>query len=83
VVICGFPHPGMKVTVRLHASLRRHGDSLERELGAGATVADLMAQLPFPAEHAGMIVSGDRQLEMNSALRDGQEINLFPPLAGG
>lgn len=73
----------MKITVRLHASLRRHGDAFERELDAGATVADLLAVLPFPPEHAGMIVCGDRQLAMNSALRDGQEINLFPPLAGG
>lgn len=30
-----------------------------------------------------MIVSGAEHLEPTTVLRDGQEVNLFPPLAGG
>jgi molybdopterin converting factor small subunit len=30
-----------------------------------------------------MIVSGAEHLEPTSLLHDGQEVNLFPPLAGG
>jgi len=49
----------------------------------GATVADVVARLGIPPQHAKMIVSGDACLEAASVLHDGQEVNLFPPLAGG
>ena len=78
----------MKVQVKLFASLRKYmpagsGDALTVELPDGAVVRDAIATLGIPAEHARMIVSQNEQLEPTSALRDGQEINLFPPLAGG
>jgi molybdopterin converting factor small subunit len=79
----------MKVHVKLFASLRKYvpagtgGERLIVELPEGALVSDAIAQLGIPAEHARMIVSNDTQLEATAPLRDGQEINLFPPLAGG
>jgi len=53
------------------------------ELPDGATIADLIASLRIPPGHAAMMVSGDEHLGTSSVLRDGQEIHLFPPLAGG
>ncbi len=79
----------MHVTVNLHATLRKYlpagstDNSVAVELPEGATVADLIGRLGIPADHAKMIVSGDEYLEVSSAVRDGQQINLFPPLAGG
>ena len=53
------------------------------ELHDGATVADAIARLAIPAGYAKMIVCGVDYLEPTSVLQDGQEVNLFPPLAGG
>jgi molybdopterin converting factor small subunit len=79
----------MKVHVKLFASLRKYmpaGSAAERvtvEVPAGASVRDAIAGLGIPPEHARMIVSRDVQLEPGTPLEDGQEINVFPPLAGG
>lgn len=55
----------------------------ELDLHEGASVAEVIARLGIPPDHAGMIISGDDQIEPTSLLYDGQEVNLFPPLAGG
>ncbi len=79
----------MHVTVKLHATLRKYlptastDNSVAMELPEGTTVADLITRLAIPADHAQMIVAGDQHLELSSPVRDGQEINVFPPLAGG
>ena len=74
--------------VRLHAILKKHlppdaNGTAVIELPDGASVADLIAHLKIPPKHTGMMVSGDEYLETTTPLREGQEVNLFPPLAGG
>jgi molybdopterin converting factor small subunit len=79
----------MTVRVKLHAILRKFlpPDATDHtavlDLDAGATVADAIGRLGIPPQHARMLVSGDDYLTLESPLRDGQEINVFPPLAGG
>lgn len=79
----------MRVTVRLHGTLRKFlptgtGDNVTVvELSDGASVADAIARLGIPPAHAKMFVSGDEHLEATTVLHDGQEVNVFPPLAGG
>ncbi len=78
----------MRITVTLHGTLRKFapahaGNAVALDLSDGATVADIFRRLGIPPGHAKIIVSGNQQLEPASALHDGQEINLFPPLAGG
>ena len=79
----------MRVTIRLHATLRKYlpagadGNAVRIDVPAGATVADAVARLGIPPDHAKMMVSGGEHLEPNSALRDAQEVNVYPPLAGG
>ncbi len=79
----------MQVTVRLHATLKKYiprgnsGDAVVLEVPAGSTVAEVVERLGIPPKHAGMLVCGDDYLERSSPVRDGQEINVFPPLAGG
>ena len=75
--------------IKLFASLRKYlpkghaTDTLTLELPEGAAVRDAIAALGIPAEHARMVVSRNEQLDVAARLQDGQEINLFPPLAGG
>jgi molybdopterin converting factor small subunit len=79
----------MQVRVKLNATLRKYlpatdtGGIAVLDLPHGATVADAIEQLGIPADHAQIIVSGDEHLEPTSMLNDGQEVNLFPPVAGG
>ena len=79
----------MRIRVKLHATLRKylpagaHDNIVAVELPASATVADLVVHLGIPPAHARMVVSGNETLEPQSPLRDGQELNIFPPLAGG
>jgi sulfur carrier protein ThiS len=79
----------MTARVKLHAILRKYlpPDAVDYtavvELPDGATVADAIAKLGIPPTHAKMLVSGDDYLEPDTVLRDGQEVNVFPPIAGG
>jgi len=79
----------MIVRVKLNASLRKFlppgvpENVTQIDLPDGATVADAIDSLGIPRDHARIAVSGAEQLEMSSGLRDGQEVSLFPPLAGG
>ncbi len=79
----------MHVTIRLHATLRKYvpagtdGNAVRLDVPDGATVADAIERLGIPPAHAKMLVSGGEHLEPTAVLRDGQEVNLFPPLAGG
>jgi molybdopterin converting factor small subunit len=77
------------VKVRLLASLRRYlpagssGDRAEVVLPDSATVSDLVVKLGIPSGRAAMVMSGDERLDETSVLREGQEVSLLPPLAGG
>lgn len=79
----------MRVTAKLHGTLRKYlpagssDNTTVVEVAEGATVADVVARLGIPSNHAKMMVSGSDHLEPTSVLHDGQELNLFPPLAGG
>jgi molybdopterin converting factor small subunit len=79
----------MHITAKLHGTLRKYlpaGSAINAtvvEVPDGATVAEVISQLNIPPGHAKMIVSGNEHLEPTSVLHDGQELSLFPPLAGG
>ena len=79
----------MQITAKLHGTLRKYlpaGSAFNAtavEVPDGATVAEVVGRLGIPTGHAKMIVSDNEQLELSSLVRDGQELNLFPPLAGG
>ena len=79
----------MRVMIRLHATLRKYlpagaaRNAVRLDLPDGATVAEAIERLGVPPAHAKMMVCGDQHLEPATVLRDGQEVNLYPPLAGG
>jgi molybdopterin converting factor small subunit len=79
----------MRVTAKLHGTLRKYlpagtaANAIVVDVRDGATVAEIIARLSIPVNHAKMFVSGEEHLEPSTVLHDGQEINVFPPLAGG
>ena len=79
----------MRVTVRLYAFLAervpgaRSGSRLELELPEGSTLSDLVARLAVPREQARITVVNGRMQELDHRLQPGDEVGIFPPVAGG
>ena len=53
------------------------------ELPETATVAELIRQLAIPAELSRIVLVNGRDVEDDAALRAGDVVDVFPPLAGG
>ena len=79
----------MKVEVRLFATLQPYlpagarGDSISLDLPAGATVRDVVESLRIPADIACLTVVNGREAALEQVLSPGDELAMFPPLAGG
>ncbi len=79
----------MLVTVKLFASLRKYapngtaGSAFEIELSDGATLEDLMRVLNIPSDEARIAFVNGLIREPNHELSPGDEVGLFPPIAGG
>lgn len=79
----------MRLRVKLFAFLTRYraglssGTPFEVDLPEGATLADLLRALQVPDEEVKMtFVNGLAQTE-DWQLKDGDEVGIFPPIAGG
>lgn len=79
----------MKVYVKLFALLRDHhpgpnrSEPLVVDLAEGATAADLVPALRLPAQLVRHAFINNQQKTLNTPLKDGDKINLFPPVVGG
>ncbi len=79
----------MNVEVRLFATLQTYlpagaeGDGISLDLPAGATVRDAVESLKIPGELACLTVVNGRDADWEQVLAPGDELALFPPLAGG
>jgi len=79
----------MKVDVRLFATLRPYlpagadGDGVSLEFPAGATVRDVVVALKIPGEVTCLTVVNGRDADPDQVLAPGDELAMFPPLAGG
>jgi molybdopterin converting factor small subunit len=79
----------MLIKVRLFATLRNYvpeagiGATLEVELAEGASLADLIAHYPFPADLVKLAYVNGIYQEVDFILHDGDEVGLFPPVGGG
>jgi tRNA uracil 4-sulfurtransferase len=86
----------LKIHVRLYSLVRERAGAkeLELELPAAATVAHLIDALTQAKPALASLLSGQERLpvlvavnrayaEMGHALRDGDEVALFPPVSGG
>jgi molybdopterin synthase sulfur carrier subunit len=74
----------MKVKVRLYATLRNFGpEEQEIEVSENATLGDVIKALKLPEKIPLLkIVNGEHRI-LNYSLKEGDEVALFPPIAGG
>jgi len=73
----------MKVKIKLFASLRKFGpDEQVIELPENATIADAVGSLNIPIIALLRIFNGEHRPAVH-ILNDGDELALFPPIAGG
>jgi molybdopterin converting factor small subunit len=80
----------IKVRVRLYAFLaERHsedvrpGAPLDLDLPEGTTVASLVTHLGLPEDEVKLTVVNGRLRDGEHRLQAGDEVGLFPPIAGG
>lgn len=80
----------MDIEVRLFANLNKYlpagtvGRRVRLALPPGATIAALLGQLHIPTQLAHLVaVNGRHQQDREFVLSDGDQISVFPPLAGG
>ncbi|MEW6178854.1 MAG: MoaD/ThiS family protein [Chloroflexota bacterium] len=79
----------MKVKVRLYATFSRFhpgrlaGTPFEVELADGATLHDLIQQLAIPPDEVKVCFVNARIMDLDTKLKDGDEIGIFPPVGGG
>jgi molybdopterin converting factor small subunit len=80
----------MQVRVKLMASLRNKlppgstGGTAHLDLTPGTSIAAALEQLGIPSAHIHLVtVNGTMETDRNRALVDGDEVVVFPPVAGG
>jgi molybdopterin synthase catalytic subunit/molybdopterin converting factor small subunit len=76
----------MRVTVRLFAGLRERAGTGRRDLdlGDGARVGDVWAQLELGEEPVGLVYAVNRAyVDRDGELAEGDEVALIPPVSGG
>jgi molybdopterin converting factor small subunit len=76
----------LKVTVSLRGPLSRflQGDRPEElQFPEGAAVADILARLSLPREKTSLITVNGTKASLEKRLNDGDQVVIFPPVAGG
>jgi molybdopterin converting factor small subunit len=79
----------MKIEIRLFASLARYlpdksdGRSLIVEVDDETTVKDILERMRVPLGEVKLIFINGIRSEMESSLKDGDRLGVFPPVAGG
>jgi molybdopterin converting factor small subunit len=74
----------MKVKIRLYANLRNYGpEEQEAELPENATLEDAIKRLNLPERIPLLKIVNGEHRNVKHPLKEGDEIALFPPIAGG
>ena len=79
----------MQVDVRLYSTLRQYagslkiGEPMKVELPDGATISTLLAKIGVPEQDTKQAFVNGRSQEMDFQLNDGDQVGVFPPVAGG
>ena len=88
-ILYGVREVTMRVRVKLFASLCRYfsdaapGIPFEMEVPGGATVADLVDRLKLPREEVKVFFVNGRGRSMDWPLEAGDDVGIFPLIAGG
>ena len=74
----------MKVKIKLFASLRTLGpDEQVLELPAGTTIDDVVHSIKIPETIRLLKIVNGEHRPADHVLKEGDELALFPPIAGG
>lgn len=79
----------MTITVKLFATLRsylpRGSDdySVQLTVEEGSVVEDIMRKLSIPEDMPTIVLLNGKHSEKDGALKEGDVLSIFPPLAGG
>jgi molybdopterin converting factor small subunit len=79
----------MRVVLSLYASLSKYlpddanGKSCTVEIHEGTKVGQMLERLNVPVESVKMIFLNGIHAEIDTALKDGDRVGVFPPVAGG
>ena len=67
----------------LKSEYQEKGRMLELELDEGTSIGKLAADLGIPAAEVKIILVNSQHKSLDYIIQDRDEINLFPPIAGG
>lgn len=79
----------MKIEVQLYATLSQYlpkgaqNRKAVMEVVDGVTVGTVMSQLGIPKEHPNLVLVNGIHAHDDLALKDGDVLAVFPPMAGG
>ena len=79
----------MTLQVRLFATFSAflppdaQGDGVTLQVDPGTTVKAVLERLRVPLDLPGLTVINGHEVELDAPIHDGDELAVFPPLAGG
>ena len=79
----------MKIEVNLYATFRRYmknetgGKSSVIDVKDGVCVKDVIQKLKIPADSVKLIFVNGVHAKVDTTLKDGDRLGLFPPVGGG
>lgn len=79
----------MQVKIKLFATLRDYlpensdGKSCQVDIDEKTTIEQIIAQLHIPGDIPKIILVNGRNGSLNQTLTAGDEVSIFPPVAGG
>ena len=73
------------VQIKLFASLRRMAPDPDSRfpIEVGTTIQEVLDRLGVPLNEAKLIFINGRRGELNSSLKGGERVGVFPPVGGG
>ena len=78
----------MEVQVKLFATLRKYAPAgspakQDLELADGSTIRQALEQLGVPEPQIAFVFVNSKRQKLDQPLADGDELGVFPPMAGG
>lgn len=74
----------MQVTVKVFATLRNNREKEKlMDFEEGTTPRNVLRSMTIPEEDASIIMINGRSVKLDTPLKDGDVLALFPPVGGG
>ena len=75
----------MKVQIKLFAILRKYASPAKQDLDLveGTTIRQVLQQLGVPEPEVAFVFVNSKRQKLDEPLSHGDELGIFPPIAGG